>query len=58
MRVAVFFTFDYSFRTWKESGTLEREMRIFDELNKKYGYEFIFFSYGDSCIFSKENKSK
>lgn len=48
MRVAVFFTFDYSFRTWKESGTLEREMRIFDELNKKYGYEFIFFSYGDS----------
>ena len=48
MKVAIFFTFDYSINTWYESGTLERELSIYNELNRIHGTEFIFITYGDA----------
>ena len=48
MQVAVFFTFDYSLKTWSNSGTIEREVEIYKKLKDEYGVEFIFFTYGDS----------
>ncbi len=48
MKVAIFFTFDYSINTWYESGTLERELSIYNELNRIHGTEFIFITYGDT----------
>ena len=47
MRVLVVFTYGYSLKTWDESGTLERELSIYTELQKKYGIEFTFLTYGD-----------
>jgi glycosyltransferase involved in cell wall biosynthesis len=40
------FTFDYSFKTWEDSGTLEREIKIYTELEKMYSVKFIFLTYG------------
>ena len=48
MRVLVVFTYGYSLKTWDESGTLERELSIYTELQKKYGIEFTFLTYGDN----------
>ena len=42
MQVAVFFTFDYSLKTWSNSGTIEREVEIYKKLKDEYGVEFIF----------------
>ena len=48
MRVLVVFTYGYSLKTWDESGTLERELSIYTELQKKYAIEFTFLTYGDN----------
>ena len=47
MNIAVFLTFDYSFKTWVDSGTFDKELRIYQELSSKYNINFTFFSYGD-----------
>ena len=44
MKIAVFFTFNYSVKLLKDSGLFNREMRIYEELSK-YGYQFTFFTY-------------
>ena len=48
MKVAVFFTWDYSLSTWHDSGTISRELRFFKSLEKKKNVSFTFFTYGDS----------
>jgi glycosyltransferase involved in cell wall biosynthesis len=52
MKVAFFFTYGYSLQTWKDSGTLKREMKILELLSSKYNYEFTLFTYGDSSDLS------
>ena len=47
MRIAVFFTFDYSLQTWNSSGMLDREFQIYTEIKRKFGVDFIFFTYGN-----------
>ncbi len=47
MQVLYVFTFMYSLSTWDESGTLDKELRIFKELYKKKGVEFTFLTYGN-----------
>ena len=53
MKIAIFFTFDYTVETLKKSGLFDREMRIYDELAKKYDVNFIFFTY-DQELDSKD----
>lgn len=48
MKVAVFFTFDYSLKTWDSSGTLDREFKIYQKICEKSSIDFIFFTYGDN----------
>lgn len=48
MKVAVFFTFDYSLKTWDSSGTLDREFKIYQKISQKNTIDFIFFTYGDN----------
>ena len=48
MKVAVFFTWDYSLNTWHESGTIGRELKFFKSLEEKRNIYFTFFTYGDS----------
>ena len=47
MKVAVFLTYNYSLKTWYNSGTLERELKIFKSLHENFNIEFIFFSYSN-----------
>ena len=34
MKILYIFTFDYSLKTWKNSGILDRELEYFNELKK------------------------
>lgn len=47
MNILLVFTYGYSLKTWKESGTLDRELSIYKNLNKRYKCNFIFVTYGD-----------
>ena len=46
MKVAVFFTWDYSLTTWSESGTLTRELKFFQKIENDNDVSFSFFTYG------------
>ena len=47
VKVAVFLTYNYSLKTWDESGTLSRELKVYKHISKNYGVDFIFITYGD-----------
>lgn len=47
MKVAVLFTYDYSLETWDKSGTLDRELKIYQKLYEKFNIKFIFVTYGN-----------
>ena len=49
MKIAVFLTYNYSLQTWLESGTLQRELELYNKLNKDNNVEFTFFS----CFINK-----
>mgnify|MGYP001181809088 CR=1 FL=1 len=51
MTVLYVFTFGYSLETWDKSGTLQKELKIFKELNKKKNIDFIFLTYGNEKDF-------
>lgn len=51
MKIAVFTTYNNSLLTWSQTGTLERELKIFDFLNEKYNLKVIFVTYGDKKDF-------
>ena len=57
MKIAIFFTYDYSTKTLERSGLLERELNIYQKLNEIYGVEFIFLTYEEevSAIINKYN---
>lgn len=48
MKIAVFFTFDYSLNTWFNSGTLHRELKIYQNLSNKFGIKFLLITYGNN----------
>ena len=47
MRVLVLFTYGYSLKSWNESGTLERELSIYKQLNSEKNVSFTFLTYGN-----------
>lgn len=47
MKIALFFTYDYSLSSWNQTGTLKKEIRIYEEIALKYDVKYIFFTYGD-----------
>ena len=47
MNVLVVFTYDYSIRTWSESGTFLKEIEIYKLLAEK-GINFTFLTYSES----------
>ena len=48
MKVLVVKTFDYSLESWKKTGTLDRELSLYKELNSKYKINFTILSWIDS----------
>ena len=51
MNVLYVFTFNYSLKTWNDSGTLSREIERFKYLNENYGIEFTLLTYGNKLEF-------
>ena len=51
MKVLLIFTYEYSLKTWEDSGTLSRELSIYKELENTYGHSFTFLTYGDETDF-------
>ena len=47
MKIAVFFTYDYSLSTLESIGILERELEIYLRIKKKFKCNFIFFTYDE-----------
>jgi glycosyltransferase involved in cell wall biosynthesis len=47
VKILVTFTYGYSLKTWQESGTLDREISIYLQLQKKFGHEYVFLTYGN-----------
>lgn len=47
MRILYFFTFGYSLQTWEKSGTLLKELKLYQELYNNYNIETLFITYGD-----------
>jgi len=45
MKIAVFFTYQYSINTLSDSGIFDREMKIYKKLSEKFNIHFIFFTY-------------
>lgn len=52
MKVATFFTWDYSLNSWLDSKTIERELKFFKHLEETNNISFSFFTYGNN----KDNK--
>jgi len=48
LKVAVFFTWSYALTTWSESGTLSRELKFFQKIEKESDVSFSFFTYGNT----------
>ena len=48
MKVAVFLTYNYSLQTWLNSGTINRELEIYNQISNISSAEFTFYTYGDS----------
>ena len=48
MKIAVFFTYDYSVQSLKNAGLLERELKIYEKLQEKFELEIIFFTYDET----------
>ena len=46
--ITLFFTYGVSLKTWAESGLLQREIRLYQELILRYGIHVQFITYGDS----------
>ena len=51
MRILVIFTFDYSLKSWKDAGYLDRELHFYNTLADNYGIKFTFLTYGGNDEF-------
>tara|TARA_X000000950_G_scaffold258545_1_gene326145 strand:- start:26174 stop:27292 length:1119 start_codon:yes stop_codon:yes gene_type:complete len=48
MKVIVIFTYGISLKHWVDSGIYDREMLLYQGLEKEHGIEFTFITFGDS----------
>lgn len=54
MHIVLFFTFDISLKHWKDSGLLEREVKIYKEIAEKNNFRYTFITYGDKSDLTLE----
>ena len=58
IHITLFFTFGASLKTWAETGLLEREIRLYQELMRRYRLQVCFVTYGDASDRNWEAKLK
>ena len=52
MHILLIFTYNVSLADWKETGILDREIRLYKKLNDLYGVKFTFLTFGDDTDLS------
>ena len=45
-RIGVLFSYQVSLAEWKQSGIMDREIRLYQEIAKKKNFDFLFITYG------------
>lgn len=55
MRLTLFFTYGVSLKTWNDIGILKREVKLYQELHKRYGMQIQFLTYGDELDRNRYN---
>ena len=48
MNIVVFLTFGVSIKDWKESGLLQREILLYQQISSTSNINFTFITFGDS----------
>lgn len=48
MHIGIFLTYDYSIDDWLDGGVLNRELKIYKEINKEQDINFSIYSYSES----------
>jgi glycosyltransferase involved in cell wall biosynthesis len=48
LQITLFFTYGVSLKTWAESGLLQREIHLYQELMRQYDIQVNFLTYGDA----------
>tara|TARA_A100001388_G_scaffold245131_1_gene203368 strand:+ start:993 stop:2102 length:1110 start_codon:yes stop_codon:yes gene_type:complete len=56
VKVLLLFTHGISLNDWHDTGIINREIKFYKKLNERYGFSFIFFTYGDSRDFKYAEK--
>jgi len=46
--ITIFFSYGVSIKTWAKTGLLQREVKLYQELIKRYGVQVQFLTYGDA----------
>lgn len=52
MKIAYFMTYNYSLKTWLNSGTLERELKVYNDIAIQNKFKYLIISYGDEEDFN------
>ncbi|MDA7572614.1 glycosyltransferase family 4 protein, partial [bacterium] len=52
VHILLIFTYNVSLADWKETGILDREIRLYKKLNDLYGVKFTFLTFGDDTDLS------
>ena len=55
MNVLVFFTYGVSLQTWKDSGLIDRELKIYQEMAEKFDVNYTFVTYGSEKDYAYNN---
>lgn len=48
MHILVIFSYNYSLKTWNETGNINRELKLYQSLNFEKNVNFTFFTYGNN----------
>lgn len=57
MKIAIFFTYDYSIQTLNDVGIFEREMKIYNEISNLYKVKFKIFTYDTEILQDVNNEN-
>ena len=47
MNIVVVLTYEMSLEKWDKDGILDRELKLYKQLSKNFGYKFTFITFGN-----------
>ena len=49
MNIVVILTYEMSLKSWDNAGIIDRELKLYEQLAKAYGYHFTFITFGNEA---------